>query len=193
MSTFIKIFRHLKTINHHRHLVLKTCFRCGMYKQGLLHDLSKYSLTEFVPSVRYFQGDRSPIGKEKEIKGYSTAWLHHKGRNKHHWEYWVDRKFKQKKLTVFPMPFEYMLESVIDRISASKTYNKDKYTDASTHDFFMSSMEINTMNPQTVKEIEYLLDYLKNNGEKKALAYYKSLYKQYKKTKINPLNDLLQH
>ena len=27
---------------------------------------------------------------EREDTGVSTAWLHHKGRNKHHYEHWVD-------------------------------------------------------------------------------------------------------
>ena len=175
-----RFFGHLKTINHHRFLVMKTCFKCGMYKQGLLHDLSKYSPQEFLPSVKYFQGYRSPISKEKEICGYSTCYLHHKGRNKHHWEYWVDRKPKQPVLYVYPMPYRYMLESVIDRISASKTYKKEAYTNAEPYEFFINSTEYKVMNPKTVSQIEELLLYLKENGEEKALEYYKSLYKQNK-------------
>ena len=192
MSLPERFFRHLHTINTHRFLVMKMCFRCGMYSQGLRHDLSKYSPSEFIPSVRYFQGDRSPITKEKEEKGYSEMWLHHKGRNKHHWEYWTDRKPFSIEYMVFPMPFRYMLESVIDRISASKTYGKDKYNDASTYEFFINSREYRIMNEQTVKEISYLLEYLKDNGEEKALDYYKSLYEKYKTDKTNPLSFLAQ-
>jgi len=159
---------------------MKTCFRCGMYKQGLLHDLSKYSFSEFWPSVKYYQGDRSPVGMEKHLKGYSEAWLHHKGHNKHHWEFWVDRLSSDTCLTVIEMPFRYVLESVIDRISASKVYNKEKYTEAEPLNFFLRSKEINTMNPKNVEQIRYLLEYLKDNGEEKALVYYKSLYKKHK-------------
>ena len=83
-------YKHLKTINHHKWLVMKNCFRVGLYKQGLLHDLSKYSWAEFSVGVKYYQGDRSPNDAEREDKGYTSAWLHHKGRNKHHLEYWVD-------------------------------------------------------------------------------------------------------
>lgn len=178
-----RFFAHLRTINTHRFLVMKTCFKCGMYSQGLKHDLSKYSFSEFWPSVRYFQGDRSPISKEKEINGYSECWLHHKGRNKHHWEYWIDRLGKDTKLTVIEMPFPYMLESVIDRISASKVYKKENYVDSEPYHFFVNSREYSTMNQDTAHQIEKLLEYLKDNGEEKALAYYKSLYKQYKKDK----------
>ncbi len=151
-----------------------------MYKQGLLHDLSKYSFAEFIPSVRYFQGYRSPISKEKEEKGYSSCYLHHKGRNKHHWEYWIDRKNQSSEVYPQPMPFRYMMESVLDKISASKVYNKEKYTDSVPYDFFTKSWEYEAMNPFTAKQIADLLLYLKENGEKKALAYYKSLYIQNK-------------
>ena len=83
-------FGHLFTVMTHRKWVRHYCFRLGLFRQGLTHDLSKYSLTEFVPGVRYFQGDRSPTEKERELFGYSRAWLHHKGRNRHHFEYWND-------------------------------------------------------------------------------------------------------
>ena len=69
---------------------MKHCFRVGLYKQGLLHDLSKYSPTEFLVGCKYYQGTRSPNNAERENIGYSGAWLHHKGRNKHHYEYWLD-------------------------------------------------------------------------------------------------------
>ena len=78
-----KLWGHFKTITAHKLAVTKLCFRCGLYKQGLLHDLSKYTPVEFCAGVKYFQGNRSPIDYEKEVKGYSLGWLHHKGRNKH--------------------------------------------------------------------------------------------------------------
>ena len=40
--------------------------------------------------AKYYQGNRSPNEIERREKGYSAAWLHHKGRNKHHLEYWID-------------------------------------------------------------------------------------------------------
>ena len=70
---------HLKTVSRHRYLVMKGCFRVGLYRQGLLHDLSKFSPTEFMVGARYWQGTRSPNNAEREEKGYSASWLHHKG------------------------------------------------------------------------------------------------------------------
>lgn len=85
-----KLFGHLKTVTTHRRLVRRLCFKCGLIRQGLTHDLSKLSAAEFWRGVKYYQGNRSPQTKERELFGYSAAWLHHKGRNKHHYEYWTD-------------------------------------------------------------------------------------------------------
>ena len=128
--TFLqKTFHHLKTIGEHRRLVRKFCFKCGLYKQGLTHDLSKYSFSELIPSIQYYQGYRSPYTREKELNGYSLGWLHHKGRNKHHWEYWwdkIDGKWQPLK-----MPQNYVVESICDRIAACKVSQKDQYTPSS--------------------------------------------------------------
>lgn len=98
ITTLAKNFRgHLRTVNQHRKMVLKHCIKAGIPIRGLLHDLSKYSPTEFIPGVLYFQGNRSPNEKEREISGYSKAWMHHKGRNRHHFEYWTDYNTVTKK------------------------------------------------------------------------------------------------
>ena len=118
---------HLKTINHHKMMVMKNCFRVGLYKQGLLHDLSKYSPTEFIPGIKYYQGNRSPNNAQREAEGCSTAWLHHKGRNKHHYEYWIDYPTnKEAGLVGMEMPVKYVVEMFCDRLAASRNYTKDK-------------------------------------------------------------------
>jgi len=173
-----KFLGHLSTINKHRHMVLAMCFKCGMYSQGLLHDLSKYSPSEFISSVHYFHGDRSPITYEKQDIGYSKCWLHHKGRNKHHWEYWTDRVGNE--LLSLEMPFNYVLESVLDKIAASKVYKKQDYTTDYPIDFFNKSYEIHVMNSETSRQITTLLTFLKDNGEEKTLKYIKQLYSNWK-------------
>ena len=82
--------KHYKTIRHHKMLVMKNCFRCGLYWQGLTHDLSKLAPVEFWAGAKYWQGTCSPNNAQRQAEGYSAAWLHHKGRNKHHLEYWID-------------------------------------------------------------------------------------------------------
>ena len=112
----MKWWSHLKTINHHKWLVMKSCFRLGLIKQGLLHDLSKYSPTEFLVGAKYYQGTRSPNNAEREDKGYTSAWLHHKGRNKHHLEYWIDYDLENGGITGMKMPVKYVVEMFCDRI-----------------------------------------------------------------------------
>ena len=181
MNYIQKFFGHLHTINTHRRLVKRYCFKCGLIKQGLLHDLSKYSYKEFFSSVKYFQGNRSPITKEKEVLGYSECWLHHKGRNKHHWEYWTDRIGNE--LVSIDMPFNYLLESVLDKLAASKVYKKQDFTIDYPLNFFLNSYERNAMSKHNAEYIEKLLKYYADNGEEKAFDYYRELVKRFKKRK----------
>lgn len=69
----MKWLGHLRTINHHKFLVMRHCFRVGLYRQGLLHDLSKYSPSEFLTGVKFYQGNRSPNEEERRVLGYSAA------------------------------------------------------------------------------------------------------------------------
>ena len=168
----MKAWSHFKTITHHKILVMKGCFRIGLYKQGLLHDLSKYSPTEFLVGCRYYQGTRSPNAAEREAIGYSTAWMHHKGRNKHHFEYWTDLDMKKNgQMSGVPMPPKYVAEMIMDRIAASKTYLKERYTDASSLAYFHRSHEYELMHPETRDLLEKLLTMLAEQGEEATFAY----------------------
>ena len=101
---------------------MQGCFKIGLYKQGILHDLSKYSPSEFWVGVKYYQGTQSPNNAEREALGYSSAWLHHKGRNRHHYEYWLDYTAtgKRGEIVPVPMPDRYIAEMLSDRNAASK-------------------------------------------------------------------------
>lgn len=168
----MKWFSHLKTINHHKWLVLHYCFQLGLYRQGLAHDLSKYSPVEFLAGARYYQGYRSPNNREREVKGYSAAWLHHKGRNKHHLEYWIDYSANENTpLSGMQMPVRYVAEMFCDRIAASKTYMGDKYTDRAPYDYYMRSRDFYVIHPKTRALLEQMLTMLKDKGEKETFRY----------------------
>ncbi|WP_279074104.1 DUF5662 family protein [Amedibacillus dolichus] len=163
------IWGHLKTITKHKIAVTKLCFRCGLYKQGLLHDLSKYSWVEFSAGARYYQGNRSPIDREKEVKGYSLGWLHHKGRNKHHWEYWLDNAADG--IQPLEMPLNYVIEMYCDRTAASKIYMKDAYHDGSAYEYFMRGYHHILMHPNTKALLEHILIYQRDHGTDQTIAY----------------------
>ena len=174
---------HLKTITVHRHLVCRYCFRLGLYRQGLLHDLSKYSTSEFLAGARYYQGDRSPNDAERIETGVSQAWLHHKGRNRHHFEYWVDYvrlpdghiDFKGHK-----MPIRYVAEMFCDRIAACRVYMGEKYTDASPWEYFQRGKNDIPIHPETAAELEKMLLTLKDEGEEAAFRYVRRRLKEEK-------------
>lgn len=170
---------HLKVVLHHKWEVLKGCFQVGLYWQGIVHDLSKFSPTEFGAGVRYFQGTRSPNARERELFGYSVAWMHHKGRNKHHFEYWTDVSADKKHcLAGKKMPPRYLAEMVMDRIAASKTYKGNAYTDRTALEYLLQSSDHETMHPETYKELKKILTVLADHGERTAFRYVQKMLKR---------------
>ena len=161
-------------------LVMQNCFRVGLFKQGLLHDLSKYSPAEFLTGVHYYQGDRSPNAAEREEKGYSSAWLHHKGRNKHHFEYWIDFSRTSQGIAGAKMPVNYLVEMVMDRIAACKVYRGKDYTDASAWEYYQRERPYlnSAMHTETRAELEKILIMLKQRGEKTTFSYLRKLLKK---------------
>lgn len=168
-----KAWEHFKTITYHKLLVMEGCFKVGLYRQGLLHDLSKYSPTEFMVGARYWQGDRSPNNAEREAIGYSSAWLHHKGRNKHHYEYWIDYSTKDIPggMAPAPMPKRYIIEMLMDRIAACKVYHKGAYTDKDPLAYYQSSKTPPPLHPKTRQLLEFLLQMLAEQGEENTFRY----------------------
>lgn len=165
-----KAWRHFRTITYHKYLVAKGCFRAGLYWQGIVHDLSKYSPAEFLVGAKYYQGNRSPNNAEREAVGYSSAWMHHKGRNKHHYEYWNDYD-KEGNMIPVPMPDRYIAEMVMDRIAASKVYEGKNYKDSSPLAYYRRGGTATVpMHLYTRSVLERMLEYLAREGEEKTFA-----------------------
>lgn len=177
---------HFTTVSSHRALVRQYCFRVGLYRQGLMHDLSKYSPTEFLVGVTYFQGNRSPNNAEREKKGYSSSWLHHKGRNRHHFEYWIDYSLDPDKLLEgTEIPVQYVVEMLMDRIAACKTYQKEAYTNASAWEYHQKASRMSELiHPNTLALLERLLKLLAKEGEEVTFAYVRHLLYQSRKKKV---------
>ena len=167
----MKPWQHFKTITKHRWLVMLGCFRGGLYRQGLTHDLSKYAPTEFWTGARYYQGNRSPNAAEREDKGYSEAWMHHKGRNRHHYEYWTDMNRETKCYEPVPMPRRYFVEMVMDRRAACMTYQGKAYRDDSALQYFERSREKALMHPETSRQLRFILGMLAEKGEAETFSY----------------------
>ena len=158
------ILKHLKTINKHKWWVFVYCCKAGIPFRGLVHDLSKFSPTEFCESVKYFDGKISPIVKCKEINGVSYAWLHHKGRNRHHYEYWQDNFDKGGHPVV--MPFKYALEQICDFLGAGKAYMGKDFTYQAEYQWWLKKISNPVaMHPQTKQFTELMLLDLYENSD----------------------------
>lgn len=158
-----KFFGHLNTIHKHRKAVRKLCFKCGLYWQGITHDLSKYSAVEFINGVKFFTGKASPHYGERKANGFSIAWIHHHNRNPHHCEYWVDIMPNGQSEPI-PMPLKYLAEMLCDRVAASKTYLKDEFNDRAPLDYYLSHIDENKFHPDTRKKLEYYLYFMAEHG-----------------------------
>ena len=179
--TWHKVKGHFKTITEHKLLVMEHCFRIGLYRQGLMHDLSKYMPSEFLMGCRYYaDGKASPNNDERLDRGYSAAWLHHKGRNRHHFEYWLDYAIRPGKdkypLQAVQMPRKYVAEMLMDRICASKNYNKESYTQHDPLAYFERGRGHYLLNPQTSRELHGMLRILDQRGEEDLMYFVKHYY-----------------
>lgn len=134
------IFKHLRRVLIHKYWVAYYCFKCGLYWQGIMHDMSKFSPVEFWESVKYYQGTSSPINACKADKGYSLAWQHHKGRNPHHYEYWTDNY--DKGTTCIEMPKKYVLELVCDYLGAARAYMGSAFSYQAEYDWWERKINI---------------------------------------------------
>lgn len=165
------ILGHFKTITHHKLLVMKHCFKVGLYYQGIMHDMSKYAPSEFLVGAKYYTGTCSPNAEERKELGYSTAWLHHKGRNRHHLEYWLDYGNSDLGMVGHPMPTKYMVELCMDRIAACKVYHGKDYTDADPLEYLKNSRDSRMMHEKTRAQVVEILTMLRDKGEEETFRH----------------------
>ncbi len=176
--------KHFRTITKHRHRVIAHCAKAGILWQGLRHDLSKYTPTEFWAGAKYYAGTHSPNENERRDRGYSLAWMHHKGRNRHHFEYWSDVNINTKKTEPVEMPVRFAAEMFCDRVAASKIYKGKDYTNASALEYYeKGDKKIRFIHENTAKLLESWLRLLADEGEEKAFAAVKAAVKADKKRK----------
>lgn len=175
------IFKHLHLVNKHRFLVFKLSIKAGIPFRGLVHDLSKYSPTEFIESVKYYDGKISPIKVCKKENGYSKAWLHHKGRNKHHFEYWYDFNSPTKTPII---PYKYTIELLCDTIAAGMAYNGKEWNPNSQKQYFENRKDLEYINEDIKKVIREVYEQVNKYGINKTInkknlkkIYYKHIKK----------------
>ena len=158
---FINTFKHLRKILTHKFWVFLYCCKAGLFWQGLKHDMSKFSPTEFWESVKYYQGSSSPIDACKKDKGYSLSWQHHKGRNPHHYEHWTDNY--DKGTESIEMPYKYAVEMFCDYIGAARAYLGKNFSWNKEMDWWNNKKHNCCMNLLTKMYITYLFIYARDH------------------------------
>jgi len=178
---FRKVVGHFCTITHHKWLVFKLCVRAGIPWRGFMHDWSKYSPTEFWESVKYYTGKRSPIFYCKQENGYSKAWLHHKGRNKHHYEYWYDYTAPEQTPII---PYKYAVEMICDTFAAGITYKGKEWTQSYQKEYWERTKHLVKLNPKIFNLLTDVYDQVAEKGVK-AVVNKRTLKEMYQKHVYN--------
>lgn len=175
------VVKHFILITKHKWVVFKLCCIVGIPWRGFVHDLSKYSPTEFWESVKYFNGKHSPITDCKRDKGYSEAWLHHKGHNKHHTEYWIDLNGLDGKPILPIMPYPYVAEMLCDKLAAGIIYKGKEWYKEYELEYWLNERKNILINNQVKELITDFFTQVSKEGIKKVLTKrnVKNLYKKY--------------
>lgn len=160
-------FKHLHTVNKHRFYVFKLSLKAGIPIRGLLHDLSKYSPVEFWEGVKYYNGKKSPISVCVQENGYSKAWLHHKGKNKHHFEYWIDFATEEKAAII---PYKYAVEMICDTLAASIVYNGKDWKKDTQLNYYNKRTDKEFINPKIQKFLLTVYEQIAKDGIDKVVT-----------------------
>ena len=170
--------KHLKLITKHKWVVFKLCCKVGIPWRGFVHDLSKYSFTEFGESVKYYTGTHSPISECRKQTGRSMAWVHHKAKNKHHAEYWIDFYPEPRPVMI---PYKYVAEMICDKLAAGIIYSGKNWTSDLELKYYMKERENNLIHEGVDKLLIDVFTQVKDNGIDKTLKRknIKELYKKY--------------
>ena len=129
-----KYFKYLSYVLRHKWYVTVECFHRGIIWRELLHDLSKFYPSEFIPYANYFYGNGNNIKRGRDKTGYykptdtgdkafDFAWLLHQKRNKHHWQWWI-LPTDEEGVKIFEIPEPYKTEMLCDWIGAGKAQGK---------------------------------------------------------------------
>lgn len=138
----MKYIKYLKYIIKHKWFVMIECFKVGLIWQGIIHDVSKLLLSEFIPYANYFYGDKHDISRGRDENGYykptdtgddafDFAWLLHQKRNRHHWQWWILPE-DEGGVKILEINYPYNMEMICDWLGAAKAQGKippkdDKY------------------------------------------------------------------
>ena len=152
MSTILRVYcRYFLYILDHKLNVFIECWKEGLYLQGIIHDMSKFSPKEFFPYAKKFYSNKKDEFTELQ---WQYAWLHHQHKNKHHWNYWV---VNQNTREALPMPKKYIIEMLCDWRSFSRKWGRlIKDTNHLTNKMMASEGLI--LHPKTRQELEGIID-----------------------------------
>lgn len=156
MSLIFIYLKYFKYLLKHKWYVMLACFKLGLYWRGIVHDLSKFQLCEFIPYAKYFYGKKD----EKNTRGFVFAWLHHLHKNKHHWEYWAIAGDPPS------IPGKYIKEMVCDWYGAGMSIAGKNDLEK----WFQENKKNIKINKDNMDEVCEIMNILNDGGGKNAIS-----------------------
>lgn len=161
---------YLKIVLRHKLAVLKGCRIMGVpLWRGLMHDMSKFSLTEWNAYVNNFYNSdgtkkkiRNPDGSydpSSQTTAFTRAWLHHHKNNKHHWQSWISIG-DCGKLTPVEIPDVYIREIIADWIGAGIAYSNE----SNPYNWFASNVHKMILHPASLSNIILYMSWFKKGS-----------------------------
>lgn len=143
----LKHLKYFSYLTRHKWFVFLECCKRGLVWQGIFHDISKFLPDEWFPYVNHFYSKGYSIKRGSDSTGYykptnsgdpkfDKAWLLHKNRNKHHWQYWSLMEDDNIKIKTFEMDRTAMIECLCDWKGAGRaqgTPNTKAWYEAHKH------------------------------------------------------------
>lgn len=135
-------WNYLKYVLKHKWFVFIECLKIIQPWHGIVHDLSKFLPSEFIPYARWFYGK----GDDKDKESFDVAWCLHQHRNKHHWDYWIMSNGKP-----VPMPSKYVMQMIADWRAMGRTFGD------TAESFYAKNKDRMILHSATINLIEWIL------------------------------------
>ena len=105
------------------------------------------------------------------------GWLHHKGRNPHHWEYWLDNgDAAQHGVKPVRMPVNYVVEMFCDRVAATMVYRGENFDFTAPLDYYNKTRFYYIINEKPDYIIKDMLSHLAKTNLDETIKYIKKTY-----------------
>ena len=173
------IVDHIIDILMKKTYVLIYCFRIGLYWRGIKHDISRFSLIEFIYSIENYDPVEYPLDMRRR-NSISQAYIHYISKNDYTIEHWICNDEPCK------MPFASASECIVHLIASERILAHFSFSYINVFKRYVTMIDNGLkIHPHTKKFIYYILADLANDEDYKwsiknilTNKYFKKIYRK---------------